>query len=167
MKWINILICISMSIILLRSNECHFCHDFYPVFKHSQNKMKNYNFLDFNVIFDEDKIKKQFPKIDLSNIGVPTVYIDNKNKLAEIQTVMPKTPLKIKDAYKKFKKNIENGFKTINSKNYTTYTSGNDIEYKIKKYEHKLKEKNIPFIKSDMRNEKTYETLKKLYLKNS
>ena len=119
------------------------------------------------MIYDEDKIKKQFPKIDLSNIGVPTVYIGNKNKLAEIQTVMPETPLKITDAYKKFKKNIENGFKTINSKNYTTYTGGNDIEYKIKKYEHKLKEKNIPFIKSDMRNEKTYETLKKLYLKNS
>jgi thiol-disulfide isomerase/thioredoxin len=155
-----------MNIILFQSDNCGYCHIFYPVFKYSKQKLTNYNFIKYNVLNDEDKIdklKNKYPNLFKEDVLVPTVFIEHNNKLVEIPTVMPEDTNKdnIIKAFKKFKSNIENVLNKIDSN-----MDNKLIKYKVNKYEYKLKNKNIDFVKKEPSKE-TYKYLKNLYHKNT
>lgn len=155
-----------MNIILFQSDNCGYCHIFYPVFKYSKQKLTNYNFIKYNVLNDEDKIdklKNKYPNLFKEDVLVPTVFIEHNNKLVEIPTVMPENTNKdnIIKAFKKFKSNIEN----VLNKNDSNMDN-KLIKYKVNKYEYKLKNKNIDFVKKEPSKE-TYKYLKNLYHKNT
>ena len=170
------------NVILLKSNDCHFCHDFNPVFRKASklNKDSKLHFYEFNVNNENDKsyLRKHYAQLDVDNIeGVPAVYVNSGEHTQEITTVFPtldEFPSKIYDdltpnallklASKRFLKNVKNANKSIHSASYKTYLGGTDIQYKIAKYETRLRNKGIAFNAGHLTGYKKYIYLKKKYM---
>ena len=112
------------NIILLKMTDCHFCEEFYPIYRKAEelNKNKDMVFEEHDVMEggSEEILKQRYPEISQQDIqGYPTVLIKFDDKMRQVDTV--------------FDKDIENGARKF-LHNITSMIQSSSDDYK-EKYE--------------------------------
>lgn len=136
----------NVQVILVKSNTCHYCQRFEPVYEYSRNNIKSLankyglTYSTFDVQNDIDRIKLNAEHPECSKImsgdkmGVPTVFINvsenGKSKYHIVEHVIPDddSPTDIKNSSNKFMDNVHNKLKTIESDGKIEYIhTGGDL----------------------------------------